>query len=75
MEYIIDTKELRKAMIDSGFKSITSLADEANVSRHTITSILNGKQRPSSTTIEALSVVLGLSGEDIGRIFFSQKLA
>lgn len=75
MEYTIDTKEFRKAMIDKGINSLSDLSEKSKVSKTTISSILNGKTRPKAFTIEALAKALDLSGDDIGRIFFKKKLA
>ena len=75
MTYKVDSKELRKAMINSGFTTIEDLANASGVNRNTISAVLNGETRPTSTIIDRLSVAMELSGTDIGRIFFSQELA
>ena len=75
MPYRVDIKELRIAMVDANLNTITALADASGVDRNTIGAILGDKTKPSAQVIERLAVALSLSGEDIGRIFFSQKLA
>ena len=75
MEYYVDTRELRKAMIDANITTATSLADASGVDRNTIGSILNEKIKPSAPVIEKIAGALSLDGEGIGRIFFSQRLA
>lgn len=75
MRYTVDTAELRKAMIDQGYNTIGELAEKSKVDRNTVGGILSGKIRPSSNIIEKVSIALGLNGEDVGRIFFSNKLA
>lgn len=73
--YNVDAQELRKAMIDAKITTITSLADASGVDRNTISAVLNEKIKPSAPVIEKISGALSLTGEDIGRIFFSQRLA
>lgn len=75
MSYGVDSQELRKAMIDADITTITALAEVSGVDRNTIGAILNDKTKPSASVIEKIAVALSLSGEDIGRIFFRQKLA
>lgn len=73
--YIVDGKAFQKAMIDAGFKTISALAKASNVSRETIKALCDGTAKPSSSVIEKLSIVLGLSSEQIGAIFFRKELA
>ncbi len=75
MSYTVDTQELRKAMIDAKLVTVVSLAEASGVDRNTISAVLNGKTKPSAPVIERLAAVLSLTGEDIGRIFFKEKLA
>ena len=75
MSYGVDSQELRKAMIDADITTIVALAEASGVDRNTIGAILNDKTKPSASVIEKISGALSLSGEDIGRIFFRQKLA
>lgn len=75
MQYAVDTIQLRKAMLDAGYTTIGELSTASSVNRNTIGQILDGKTRPSSGVIEKLANALSLNGDDIGTIFFSQKLA
>lgn len=75
MSYSVDTQELRKAMIDANITTIVELASVSGVDRNTIGAILSDKSKPSASVIEKIAAALSLSGEDIGRIFFKQKLA
>lgn len=75
MSYGVDSQELRKAMIDADITTIVALAEASGVDRNTIGAILNDKTKPSASVIEKIAGALSLSGEDIGRIFFRQKLA
>lgn len=73
--YCVDAHELRKAMIDSNYNTVVSLADASGVDRNTISAILSGRTKPSAVVIEKLAKALNLDSEGIGRIFFSKKLA
>lgn len=73
--YCVDAHELRKAMIDSNYNTVVSLADASGVDRNTISAILSGRTKPSAVVIEKLAKALSLDSEGIGRIFFSKKLA
>lgn len=75
MAYTVDVQELRKAMIDAGINTIVGLSEASGVDRNTIGSILNKNTSPSASVIEKIALALDLSGESIGRIFFSRKLA
>lgn len=75
MSYTVDTMELRKVMLDCGILTIAELAETAEIDRNTAGGILSGKIRPSSNVIEKIAGALSLSGNDVGRIFFSNKLA
>ena len=71
---LIDTDALRKKMIDCGHYSVSSLARSSKVSVRTILSVLDNKTRPSSTTIEKLTMALKIEPEEAGKIFFNRKL-
>ena len=73
--YTVDVQEFKKAMIDAELDTIVSLAAASGVDRNTIGAILSEKTKPSAAVIEKLAVALSLSGNDIGRIFFANKLA
>lgn len=75
MEYVVDTIELRKAMLDSGIVTIQDFVKASGVSDVTLGGILSGKIRPSTGVIEKIAKTLSLDGDDIARIFFKQKLA
>ena len=45
---ITDTVAIRKIMVEKGFKTISSLAIEANINRTTLGKGLDGKIQPSS---------------------------
>ena len=75
MAYTVDAQGLRKAMIDADITTIIALSEASGVDRNTIGAILNKGAFPSASVIEKIAIALDLSGESIGRIFFSRKLA
>lgn len=73
--YQVDTKELQKAMIDAGIRTIEQLSDVTGVNRNTLADVVNGRAFPSSMVMAKLTHHLNLSSEHAGRIFFASKLA
>lgn len=72
--YIVDTKELKKSMIDNGIDTIAQLSEASGVNRNTLGDILNEKIYPSSDVMARLADTLRLSGAAAGKIFFTKKL-
>ena len=73
--YTVDTKELKKAMIDAGIDTTSELSERSGVNRNTAGEVVNGKIYPSSDVMARMAEALGLSGEAAGRIFFAKELA
>lgn len=73
--HTVDTKALRKAMVDKEITTIEQLSKETGVNRNTLADVLNGNAYPSSSVMSRLADGLELSGEDAGRIFFANELA
>ncbi len=73
--YAVDTKELRKAMIDMGINTVAELSERSGVNRNTLGDILNEKIYPSSDVMARISDALSLPGEKAGQIFFTKRLA
>lgn len=71
----VDTKELKKRMIDCNINTIEELSRETGVNRNTLSDVINGKSRPSSYVMSKLVSILKLTPEDAGKIFFASKLA
>ncbi len=71
MSYTINAKELKKLMIENGFDTILSLAEETGVNRTTLGKILSGEQKPSSDAMYRIAAALKISGEQAGKIFFA----
>lgn len=74
MSYTIDTKEIKKLMIENGFETITSLSEATGVNRTTLGKILNGEQKPSSEAMYKIASALRITGEKAGKIFFAGNL-
>ena len=71
---ITDTVAIRKIMVEKGFKTISSLAIEANINRTTLRKVLDGKIQPSSYVMLKLAETLDISASDAGKIFFATYL-
>ncbi len=71
---IVDTKRLRKIMIDKNISSPSELSTAAGVSYKTIIGVLNGSTFPSSQVMMKIAVALELPAATAGEIFFAAKL-
>lgn len=74
-KYVVDGTAFRIAMFNAGYKSISALAEKAELSRGTVTAIADGTAKPDAKTITKLATCLNLDGEQIGTIFFKKELA
>ncbi len=74
MVYIVDTKELKKRMIDEGYDTIDALSTACGVNRNTVSDVINGRAFPSSLVMSKIGETLRMCGHDMGAIFFAQKL-
>ena len=72
--YCVDTKELKKCMIDAGIETNAELSSKSGVNRNTIGDILNDKIYPSSDVMVKIVAALSLTSEKAGSIFFKKKL-
>ena len=70
----VDTKALRKIMIDRNISTIIEFAQICGIDRNTASSVINGTSRPSSLTMDKIVDGLELSPEEAGRIFFTEQL-
>lgn len=73
--YEVDTKELRKQMIDKGLNTIQEMAEACHLSRDTMSDILSGKARPGAIAMYAIAETLMVDPETLGRIFFKRRVA
>lgn len=74
MQYQVDTIALKKLMVEQGLERITDLSKASSVDRNTLSKVLNGNVKPSTTVIEKLMVALNISSDLAGEIFFNQNL-
>ena len=74
MQYQVDTIELKKRMVEKGLEKITELSKASSIDRNTISKVLNGSIKPSTTVIEKLMIALDISPDLAGKIFFNQNL-
>lgn len=74
MSYSVDVIELRKEMAEHGITTIGQLAEKSGVDRNTISKILNGKCRPSTSVMEKLATALEMQPCKAGSIFFKPNL-
>lgn len=73
-EYKVDIIELKKTMVEQNLDKIIDLSNASTVDRNTLSKILNGNVKPSTTVIEKLMSALHIPPERAGKIFFSQNL-
>lgn len=69
-----DTIALRKIMIERGYNTISSLANDAGIDRNTLSKVLNGVIQPSAPIMYSLVETLGIEPERAGSIFFASDL-
>lgn len=70
----INTKELKKAMIDADYTTLTALSSASEIDMTSLSLITRGERIPSWDTMVALSDALHLTYEGIGRIFFYSEV-
>lgn len=74
MQYQVDTIELKKRMVEQGLEKITELSKASSIDRNTLSKVLNGSVKPSTTVIEKLMMTLSIPPDLAGKIFFNQNL-
>lgn len=72
--YCVDVIELKKIMVAKGLDKLVNLARASTVDRNTLSKILSGEMKPSTTVIEKLMCALDIPSEKAGEIFFKQNL-
>ena len=72
--YTIDCIALRTKMAMKGINTIKELSEKSGIGRNTLSKILNGKLKPSIRVIERLIIVLEITSDEAGSIFFNQNL-
>lgn len=74
MNASVDVISLKKKLLDCRLERINELARVSGISQPTLRKILAGHAQPSSPVIMRLSIVLSLSPEETGKIFFRNNL-
>lgn len=74
MSYTVDTIALKKLMVENGFDTFTELAENADLSRDTVSGVMQGKIRPSTNVMDKLIMALHIKPCDAGKIFFVPNL-
>lgn len=74
MEYTVDTKAIKKLMIDNNINSIGELSERSGVNRNTTADVVSGKIRPSTAVMEKFMVALNIEPVNAGPIFFVPTL-
>ncbi len=72
--YKVDIVELKKIMAEKKLEKIIDLSSASTVDRNTLSKVLNGDVKPSTTVIEKLMATLQIPPERTGSIFFSTYL-
>lgn len=74
MQYRVDTVALKKKMVEQGLEKITDLSKASSIDRNTLSKVLSGSVKPSTTVIEKLMATLNIQSDMAGEIFFNQNL-
>ena len=61
--YKVDIVELKKIMVEQNLDKIIDLSIDSTVDRNTLTKIINGDAKPSTTVIEKLMSTLHIPPE------------
>ncbi len=72
--YSVDVIELKKIMVSKGLEKIVDLSKASTIDRNTLSKVLSGEMKPSTTVIEKLMTTLDIPSEKLGAIFFNQNL-
>jgi predicted transcriptional regulator len=73
-KYRVDVVELKKIMVEQNLDKIVDLSTASTVDRNTLSKVINGDVKPSTTVIEKLMSALHIPPERAGAIFFSLNL-
>jgi len=70
----VNTKELKKAMIDVDCTTYAALSAASGIDQTSLSCLVRGERKPSWDSIAAISEALHLTYDGIGRIFFSSEV-
>lgn len=74
LKYKVDVVELKKIMVEKKLDKIIDLSEASTVDRNTLSKVISGAIKPSTTVIEKLMAALSIPPEKAGLIFFSVDL-
>lgn len=72
--FYLDVQKLKGKMAEKGY-TITSLSEKLGISRNTLTNYMKNPGKFPYETLEAISILLFDSPEEVTSILFAQKLA
>lgn len=73
-EFDVDVVALNDIARHAGDKTNVAVSNRLNMNRNTVSKIMNGKERPSSTFMFAFVSAYSLDPEAAGKIFFKHNL-
>ncbi len=73
-KYKVNIVELKKIMVEQELDKIIDLSAASTVDRNTLSKVISGDVKPSTTVIEKLMSTLNIPPERAGAIFFSPDL-
>lgn len=72
--YKTDTIALRKKMAEKEIRTIGELSQKTGINRNTLSQVLNEIIQPSADVMDKLVLVLEITPDEAGHIFFSINL-
>lgn len=73
-EFDVDVVALNDIARHAGDKTNIAVSKRLNMNRNTVSKVMNGKERPSSTFMFAFVSAYSLDSEAAGKIFFKHNL-
>lgn len=71
-KYKVDVVELKKIMVEQKLDKIIDLSAASTVDRNTLSKVINGDIKPSTSVIEKLMSALHIPPEKAGAIFLAK---
>ena len=73
-EFDVDVIALNDIARHAGDKTNTAVSKRLKMNRNTVSNVMNGRERPSSTFMFAFVSAYSLESETAGRVFFKRNL-
>lgn len=73
-EFDVDVVAMNDVARHAGDKTNTAVSKRLNINRNTVSNVMNGRERPSSTFMFAFVSAYSLEPEAAGKIFFKYNL-